>query len=101
MEIALALLAALVLFVGYHAYKKHTARRTEESEPVLDEEVLPEVVPWGPKETLPEVWPPEYEIEEVESTHVSLMDPPSEEIHEVEEAAKKPVRKPKIKIAKD
>jgi hypothetical protein len=100
MEIALALLAALALFVGYHAYKKYTVRRNEESEPVIDKEVVPEVVPWGPKESLPEVWPPEPEIEEVEITDVPQMDSPSEEIHEAEEAVKKPIKKPKIKIAK-
>jgi hypothetical protein len=88
MEIALALLAALALFVGYHAYKKYTDRRNEESEPVIDKEVLPEV------------WPPEPEIEEVEITDITQMDPPSEEIHEAEEAVKKPIKKPKIKIAK-
>jgi hypothetical protein len=88
MEIALALLAALALFVGYHAYKKYTDRRNEESEPVIDKEVLPEV------------WPPEPEIEEVEITDVPQMDSPSEEIHEAEEAVKKPIKKPKIKIAK-
>ena len=99
MEIALALLAALALFVGYHAYKKSVARRAEESKPVIDEKVLPEVVPWGPGEVLPEVWPPE--PEEVEITGVSPMAPPSEEIYEALEAAKKPIKKPKIKIAKD
>jgi hypothetical protein len=88
MEIALALLAALALFVGYHAYKKYTDRRNEESEPVIDKEVAPEV------------WPPEPEIEEVEITGVSPMAPPSEEIYEAREAAKKPIKKPKIKIAK-
>lgn len=86
MEIALALLAALALFVGYHAYKKYVARRAEESEPVIYEEVLPEV------------WPPE--PEEVEITTDSPMAPPSEEIYEAREAAKKPIKKPKIKIAK-
>ena len=98
MEIALALLAALALFVGYHAYKKYVARRAEESEPVIYEEVLPEVVPGEPKEVLPEVWPPE--PEEVEITTDSPMAPPSEEIYEAREAAKKPIKKPKIKIAK-
>ena len=88
MEIALALLAALALFVGYHASKKYTDRRNEESEPVIDKEVVPEF------------WPPEPEIEEVEITTDSPMDPPSEEIHEAEEAVKKPIKKPKIKIAK-
>jgi hypothetical protein len=88
MEIALALLAALALFVGYHAYKKYTDRRNEESEPVIDKEVVPEV------------WPPEPEIEEVEITDITQMDSPSEEIHEAEEAVKKPIKKPKIKIAK-
>jgi hypothetical protein len=88
MEIALALLAALALFVGYHAYKKYAVRRNEESEPVIDKEVVPEV------------WPPEHEIEEVEITGVSPMAPPSEEIYEAREAAKKPIKKPKIKIAK-
>lgn len=95
MEIALALLAALALFVGYHAYKKYITRRAKELEPVIDEEVLPE----EPKEVLPEVWPPE--PEEVEITGVSPMAPPSEEIYEALEAAKKPIKKPKIKIAKD
>lgn len=86
MEIALALLAALALFVGYHAYKKYVAGRDEESELVIDETVAPEVLPPLP--------------EEVEVTTDSPMAPPSEQIYEAREAAKKTVKKPKIKIAK-
>jgi hypothetical protein len=89
MEIALTLLAALALFVGYHAYKKYAAGRAEESKLDIDEKVLAEV------------WPPEPKIEEVEITTDSPTAPPSAQIYEAQEAAaNKPIKKPKIKIAK-
>lgn len=88
MEIALALFAALALFVGYHTYKKYITKRAKELELVIDEKVVAEV------------WPQEPKIEEVEVTTGSPMAPPSEQIYEAREAAKKTVKKPKIKIAK-
>jgi hypothetical protein len=105
MEIALALLAAVVvLAVGYEFYKKYygAVRHIEEAELAPKEEVVAEAKP-NPidREALRSDINERYEntlrslSDDVEVTGVSPMAPPSEEIYEARKAAA-----PKVKAAK-
>ena len=97
MEIALALLAALAILIGYQFYMKHTAssNRVEEVKPEIKEEVVAEV-----KAVEVEV---ETKAEVAEVKKAAKVKTAAKKVAVAEEvvtAAKKTVKKPKIKIAK-
>lgn len=94
MEIALALLAALAILIGYQFYMKHTAsNHVEEAKLEIKEEVVAEVKAVE-VETKAEV------AEVKKATKAKTAAKKVAVAEEVVTAAKKTVKKPKIKIAK-
>jgi hypothetical protein len=101
MEIALALLAVLAILIGYQFYMKHTAssNSVEEAKPEIKEEVVAEVKAVE-VETKTEVAPVAKAAKKAAAPKVKTAAKKVDVAEEVVTAAKKTVKKPKIKIAK-
>jgi hypothetical protein len=101
MEIALALLAALAILIGYQFYKKYNASSTQVEEVKLEikEEVVSEVKAVE-VEIKTEVAPIAKAAKKAASPKVKAAAKKVDVAEEVATAAKKTVKKPKIKIAK-